>query len=53
MAKTSTNFKTETQLGVAATVLTGNATAGTQNIVLSVTFFNQSTTLIETVKLCN
>ena len=51
MAKTSVNFKTETQLGLAATALTGNATAGTQNIVLSVTFFNQSTTLIETVKL--
>lgn len=50
MAKTSTNFKTETQLATTATVLTSNATPGTQNIIMSATFFNQSETDQQTVK---
>ena len=43
MAKTSTNFKTETQLATTATVLTAASAAASTNIVLSTTFFNQST----------
>ena len=51
MAKTSTNFKTETQLALTATVLTASTSAAATNIVLSATFFNQSTTDTITVNI--
>lgn len=50
MAKTSTAFKTETQLATTATSLSTNSASGSQNIILAVSFFNQSTTLTETIK---
>lgn len=50
MAKTPTAFKTETQLGITATVLTTvPSTSASIHLIRNVTFFNQSTTLTETV----
>lgn len=51
MSRTPKNFKTETQLGTTATTLTSNSTFGTQQLITSVSFFNQSTTDTVTVQI--
>jgi len=51
MARTPTAFKTETQLGTTATTLTSNSVAGTQQLITSVSFFNQSETENVTVQI--
>lgn len=51
MARTPRNFKTETQLGTTATTLTSNAAVNTQQLITSVSFFNQSLTETVTVQI--
>ena len=51
MAKTPSNFKTETQLSTTGVVLSSSVSGGAaQNIIRAVTFFNQSATTLMTVK---